>query len=301
MFSMILRRLHPMIGSLLAFSCCAAGCVQLQNLVPKAEIESQELVELSGVAPAGPGQYWGVNDSGHPPVLFRFDERGQILEKVPIPGAQNADWEALTDDATGNIYVADVGDNARRRGKYTIYVLPAENFSQVRGVILFEYEDGVSRDCEAVFAFEDVLYLISKRKFGEKAEVFRIDLATSNPSGDAAQPEPRPNGRAANQAAEDPAAVELKAQMVGLMPLSQPVTDVAYSAERREIAVLTYLGAILFRFEKEEDFAHGPMGQVPGFFGISEGIAYTSEGQLLITNESGALWKIPLEQSGKSP
>ena len=262
---------------LLWIACLGAECAQLSNLLPKAEIESRELAELSGVAAAGPGQYWGVNDSGHLPALFRFNEAGEVLEQIKIEHARNIDWEAMARDSAGNLYIADIGDNARRREAYTIYRLSGEGRPSVDGVITFRYEDGVSRNGEAIFAFGGKLYLISKEDFGRKAEVFSLEL--SAPAADA----------------------ERRAKRVAVLGIASPVTDVAYSAERKEIAILTYLGAVLYHFEKEEDLLSPPTGQIPGFFGQCEAVAYTSDGQLLITNEPGSLWKIPLPPVGEAP
>jgi hypothetical protein len=176
----------------------------------------------------------------------------------------------MTRDSASNLYIADVGDNNRRRETYTIYRLTGEGPPKVGEIITFRYEDGASRNCESLFAFEGGLYLISKQNIGEKAEVFSLDIA---PPADGA---------------------ERRARRVGVMEIASPVTDATYSAERKEVAVLTYLGAILFHFEKAEDLTRPATGQVPGFFGIAEALSYTSDGQLLITNEPGSLWKATL-------
>ena len=81
--------------------------------------------ESSGLAPSRkiPGIYWTHNDSGGGPWLFALDAAGRQVGRVLVKGAANLDWEDLASDETGRLYIADVGDNQRRRKSVRIYTV----------------------------------------------------------------------------------------------------------------------------------------------------------------------------------
>ena len=78
-----------------------------------------------------PGVLWTHNDSGGDDVLFAVTARGDVLGEFTVRGARNRDWEDL---ALGPcltpvrdrdcLYIADTGDNDRRRNAVEIYVVP---------------------------------------------------------------------------------------------------------------------------------------------------------------------------------
>lgn len=119
------------------------------------------------------GQLWLLNDSRNPPELFRLDPvSGQLLETRRLPVA-NRDWEDLTMDGSGNLYIGDFGNNRNARRDLRIYRYhPA---SGALDSILFEYPDQTAfppldkRDwnfnCEAMVFFQDSLHLFSKNVF----------------------------------------------------------------------------------------------------------------------------------------
>ncbi len=122
--------------------------------------DDQQIDESSGIAASTlrDGLLWTHNDSGDKPRLFAIDYRGRRLGVVKIRGATADDWEdmgSFRDLGTSYLFVADVGDNQRRRAQCAIYVLPEPakpsqdtSIDQVE-TIKFRYADG-PRDCEAV-------------------------------------------------------------------------------------------------------------------------------------------------------
>lgn len=61
-----------------------------------------------------PGVLWTVSDSGHPPILYAVNHHGNLLAQFRISNAVNVDWESLAIDDSGNLYIADVGNNLSR-------------------------------------------------------------------------------------------------------------------------------------------------------------------------------------------
>lgn len=70
-----------------------------------------EVEEASGVAYLSPGFVYIINDSGNEPRLFEFSyPEMELLGSYFIDG-ENRDWETLSYDRFGNLYICDIGDN----------------------------------------------------------------------------------------------------------------------------------------------------------------------------------------------
>ena len=102
-----------------------------------------------------PGLFWTHNDSGDEPRIFAFDEQGRHCGVCRLRGAEAIDWEdmgSFTLRGSHYLFVADVGDNVRKREQYTIYLIAepdVHNGTAVARPLRFRYEDG-AHDCEAV-------------------------------------------------------------------------------------------------------------------------------------------------------
>lgn len=81
-----------------------------------------ELGESSGLICLADGHFLSHNDSGHSSTLFKFDQRGRILQRYPIQ-APNTDWEAITRSEQA-LWIADIGDNQGQRSQITLHRLP---------------------------------------------------------------------------------------------------------------------------------------------------------------------------------
>lgn len=133
------------------------------------------LSETSGLL-SMEGQIWTFNDSGGEPALYSIDrDLGVVLHKTIITNATNVDWEDIAVDSTF-VYVADVGNNLGTRDTLQIYrikkkeVLSGVHTLKHSGIISVSFRGSgnctpsgfSSRDCEALVAFQDSLYLFSK-------------------------------------------------------------------------------------------------------------------------------------------
>ena len=122
--------------------------------------------ESSGIIQAGNQTFWTHNDSGGEPALYRINEKGELLESKTFPTLKNHDWEDITSDPSGNLYIGDFGNNSQKRTDLCIWKLEGEKAPQA---IRFQYEDQTefpgnppNFDCEALFEHEGFLYLFSK-------------------------------------------------------------------------------------------------------------------------------------------
>jgi hypothetical protein len=117
------------------------------------------------------------NDSGGRPEYFVVDARtGATVARVPVPGATNVDWEDIA--VSGHtVYLADIGDNAARRGSVTLYAVPeraAGRAAARAAATTLTYDDG-PHDAEALLVppGDRPRFVVTKRLLG--AGVYRID------------------------------------------------------------------------------------------------------------------------------
>ncbi len=154
------------------------GAVQAQSLeLNTLALLPPSLNENSGLALATDGQFWTHNDSGGEPALYRIDSSGAITRTLHIKGASNVDWEDLTRDKAGNLYIGDFGNNSNTRTDLRIYrisnpdIWPLDSIEA--GIIHFSYPDQTefpppaerfTYDMEAMVHFGGHLYLFSKNQ-----------------------------------------------------------------------------------------------------------------------------------------
>ncbi|MDX1389044.1 MAG: hypothetical protein R3344_07630 [Acidobacteriota bacterium] len=109
-----------------------------------------------------PGVYWMHPDSNHPAVVYAVSEQGQIIRVVDVTGATNSDWEDIAIDASGNLWIGEIGG-----GRGTLYRIPepdpnGSGASAPAEVFLFDYPESV-QDCESLFVAGELPHLIQKR------------------------------------------------------------------------------------------------------------------------------------------
>ncbi len=104
---------------------------------------------------------WWHNDGGNPPELVLTDINGALKSRCPMPqGIRNIDWEDMTVDDGGHLYIGDFGNNNRPRSNFTIYrIKPGEEKYQA---LNYQYPEQKAPNVEAMFWSEGYLYLFSK-------------------------------------------------------------------------------------------------------------------------------------------
>lgn len=141
-----------------------------QTKIPRKIKLPTELSEASGLYHAAPDSLWWHNDSGDQPRLVLTDAKGQLKKQVLL-NAQNKDWEDITADNQGNIYIGDFGNNLNKRTDLRIYIYRLD--TETLDSILFHYPDQqafppapaqCNFDMEAFFWQQDTLHLFSKNR-----------------------------------------------------------------------------------------------------------------------------------------
>ncbi len=146
--------------SLLLWIASGAPFAAEPAVTPAGKIESQALVELSGLAVSRrvDVRWWGHNDSGNPAQIFALDANGRARGAVMVD-APNIDWEDIASykqQGVAYLAIADTGDNFSLRRDVSILILrePAEALPEHLALdreIRFAFEDG-PRDCESLAA-----------------------------------------------------------------------------------------------------------------------------------------------------
>ena len=207
-------------------------------------IDHRPMRETSGLVQSRtyPGVYWAICDSGNHAHLYAVDRAGKLVAEYRVRGATNVDWEAITIDDSGNLFIADVGNNSTRvlpkglstrrvyrvkepdprsvsrspSGKHSLPEVPLDK-------TYYYTFPGMPFDCEAVFVRRGEFYLISKMKKGETTKLYRLPL---------------------DRPGESTKLIE-----VCSLPKLKTVTDACLSPDGRRLAVCSYSYAAVFELQ----------------------------------------------------
>ena len=155
------------------------------------------LNEVSGLeTDARNNLFWMVNDSGNKPILYGLDNTGKIIKAIKVK-AKNRDWEDLTTDPEGNIYIGNFGNNDNDSKGLSILKITAKDLSKNKEsikpkIISFTYPEQKKFppkkskrhfDCEAFFFFNDSLYLFTKSRAPKepgKTNLYKLPTTKGN-------------------------------------------------------------------------------------------------------------------------
>jgi hypothetical protein len=165
-----MKKIGILFSFLLFLSCQNFGQLKLIADLPKdlEEVSGTEIVPKSDLI-------WMVNDGGNKPTLFGLNEKGEIIKDIYVK-AKNNDWEDLTSDENGNIYIGDFGNNLNRRKNLSIIIVEQNELDEKNAEvdeIEFEYPDqtkfppkkkNMYFDTEAFFYFKNSLYILTKSR-----------------------------------------------------------------------------------------------------------------------------------------
>lgn len=126
-----------------------------------------KLKEVSAVETIeGSSLFWTIEDAGNASKIYGLDKEGHIIKSIKIEGVKNNDWEDLTHDSKGNIYIGDFGNNSKKRKKFSILKVSSVNTASnttTASVIDFTLPKKMkSKDFEAFFLLNDRFYIFSK-------------------------------------------------------------------------------------------------------------------------------------------
>ena len=280
------------------FSCMCLSCQKkvgpgiMTVLTPM----PKKITESSGLASYDTKHVWTIEDSGNKDEIYKIDFKGKIVKELKVKNGKNIDWEDLTTDSKGNLYIGDFGNNKNKRKDLVIYKLPHPDKEKgekiVAEKIVFHYPEQDKFppkkskryfDAEAFFHWEGFLYVVTRNRstpFDGKAFIYKI---------------PDVPGK-------------YKAKKVGEVILcTSPqsrceVTSATISKNGNQIVLLTYTSLWVFENFTLDDFSDGKMTKI--FLETptqQESVAFLNEDTVLISDEKnfkngGNLYKLNLAQ-----
>jgi len=170
---------------------CTVSAIVLMSCNPKTQNEKVEndslktefslpkkLKEVSGIALSQDQKtIWAIEDAGNKNVVYGLNRQGDLTTDVLVENAENNDWEDITKDAVGNIYIGDFGNNENDRQNLSIIKLDLKTDSQKSTKVIqttkFHYEgqtefppkkSNLLYDCEAFVEKDGSFYLFTKNR-----------------------------------------------------------------------------------------------------------------------------------------
>jgi hypothetical protein len=120
-----------------------------------------DLREVSGLYIQHADSLWWHNDSGDAATIYQTDGHGRLRQQITLP-TRAVDWEDITADDVGHLYLGDVGDNRRQRTELKIfrYHLASDQLDS----IVFQYPEALCYDVEAIAWYRDSIHLFTKSR-----------------------------------------------------------------------------------------------------------------------------------------
>lgn len=237
------------------------------------------ITESSGLEISKNGQIWTHEDHGNQPELFALNDKGEIVKTLPIAGVANNDWEDISSDTDGNLYIGDFGNNDNERRNLGIYKIGAKDLDKAGAAVeqttTFYYPDqsefppqkaGKYFDAEAFFVFKDNFYIFSKNRskpFDGTTKMYRV-----------------PN-QPGNHAAE----------LIGSFQTCADddrcrVTAADISPDGKRVALLGADQIWIFKSFKKDQFLSGEVTAVKlNHFSQKEGLCFKNNSTILISDE----------------
>lgn len=239
---------------------------------------SSELEEVSGMeAIPNSDSFWMINDSGNDPRVFVTNSEGKIYKTLYVQG-KNRDWEDLTKDDEGNLYVGDFGNNANNRKNQKIYKLSAKDLASKKNLdpvkIEFSFPDQKKFppkkkkrhfDVESFIYYNNYLYLFTKSR--TKSDYGRTNLYKI----------PAKKGKH-------------KAEFISTFntcdDLDCWVTSAAMSPDEKKVVLLTHNTVWQFTNFKDDNFLGGTVKKYDlGHTSQKESICFTDNNTVYISDE----------------
>ena len=171
-------------------SCSNHGQLTYVAKLPK------KLNENSGLVSYVENSAWAIEDSGNGDNIYKISFQGKILKKLEVKNAKNKDWEDLTKDDQGNLYIGDFGNNRNDRKELTIYKLqnPEEEAGEKIAADKIEFSYPEQKDfpphkservfdAEAFFYYDGHLYIFTKNRadpFTGETTLYKVPAKKGN-------------------------------------------------------------------------------------------------------------------------
>lgn len=266
-----MKKIVTLFSFLLLLSCQNFGQLKMIADLPSV------LEEVSGTEVLNNSEFvWMVNDGGNQPKLYKISKEGKIIHEIYIK-AKNEDWEDITSDLEGNIYIGDFGNNSNKRKKLTILKIDKKYLNAKNAeveTIEFKYPDqnkyppkkkDMFFDAESFFFHNNYFYIFTKsrvkKKYG-KTSLYRVPAKSGN----------------------------YEAKLIGEYEncdkLECWITSADISEDGKKVALLSQKNILIFSNFKDDNFLSGTVKKIElKHRSQKEGITFKDKNTLLITDE----------------
>lgn len=271
-FELLLKKITFLLTLLLIISCTDFGELKLISNLSKTleEVSGTEVVSNSKLI-------WMLNDGGNKSKIYGVSKKGKIL-KVLTVNAKNNDWEDLTSDEKGNLYIGDFGNNESRRKNLMILKINAKDLLSSDKVevekIRFYYPNQTNFstktkqlffDAESFFYYKNSFYIFTKSRVKSKlgkTSLYRI-------------PATKGNHRA-----------EFISDFNNCEAMNCWITSADISNDGKKVALLSPSSVLIFSDYEKDDFLSGKLTKISfNYNSQKEGITFKDNNTVLITDE----------------
>ena len=271
-----MKKLSLFLVSVVLLACQQQSGSDLKELysLPK------KLKEVSGIAYFPDTDIlYTLEDSGNKNAVYAINSKGKLEKTITVSNAKNVDWEDITKDKLGNIYIGDFGNNDNERKDLCIYKVAKNQLkndvAKAEYKVSFSYPEQTEfpprkkemfYDVEGFFESGGYFYLFTKNRskgFDGTAFIYKI----KNASG--AQ----------------------KAVKIGEFKTCNNynhcvLTSATISPDGKKVALLSHDKVLLFKNFKGDLFHKGTQTQIElNHFSQKEAIVFKDNNTLLIADE----------------
>lgn len=256
------------------------GCQQGLNSLKTLFSLPKKLKEVSGIIyVSNTNLLWAIQDRGNPNAIYSLDLNGKIKKIITITDTENVDWEDITKDKEGNLYIGDFGNNDNKRNDLCIYKIDKKDLESEKAnpayKISFAYpeqkdfppkKNQMFYDVEGFFEFKNNFYLFTKNRskgFDGSSFLYKI-----------------PNSPGFH-----------KAVFMGKFKTCNTynncaITSAAISPDETKVVVLTHDKLVLFENFKNDDFLNGKKTILElNHFSQKEAASFKNNDRLFIADE----------------
>lgn len=274
---------------LLLVGCSNYGQLKLITKLPEKLDENSGIVTFSG------SSAWFIEDNGNSDNLYKTNFKGKLIQHLDVKNAKNGDWEDLTKDKEGHLYIGDFGNNDNTRKNLAIIKLPNPEIEKGDKInaktIKFKYPEqsefpprqgALLYDAEAFFHYKKHLYIFTKNRtnpFTGETLIYKVPDTKGN----------------------------YEAKLIGKLPICTDwdtcrITSAAISPNEKTIVLLGYGKLWILTNFPEDDFSKAKLKEIDlGIRTQLESVCFQNESTLLLSdevrdNEGGNLYSYSLKE-----
>lgn len=287
--------------SFLGLFALTLACQQDNDILSTRFSLPKKLKEVSGIIYApNTDLLWTLEDSGNENKIYGLNPKGLIEKAITIDNTLNIDWEDITKDKEGNLYIGDFGNNDNTRKDLCIYKIDKKSLDKENTIpaykVTFAYPEqkdfppkkrDLFYDVEGFFEFKNHFYLFTKNRskgFDGTTLLYKI-----------------PNKSGFHQA-----------KLMGKFQTCDDynhcaITSTAISPDESKVVILSHSKVWLFEHFQGDDFLKGTKTEFDlHHYSQKEAICFKDNNTLLIADEKtkkigGKVYEVSINKLKSKP